>query len=76
MIWSWLLGRLAAIGAVIVAIGGFFLYAKRQGTKDAQAEQVKQALTDAKDANEIDAKVHNLSDADLDKRLSEFTRPK
>ena len=69
-------GYIVALGALVVAILAALGLAKRAGKKEEQAAEVKQALTDSKDANVIDDKVHNLSDAALDKRLSEFTRQK
>jgi hypothetical protein len=72
---SWLADKLAWIVGAIVAIGGFFLYAKRQGKKDEQAVEVKKSLEQAKEANAIDSEVHNLSQSELDERLRLARRP-
>jgi predicted negative regulator of RcsB-dependent stress response len=75
MIWSWLAGKLALIGGAIVAVAGFFFYAKRQGKKDEQNAEAVKSLEQAKEANEIDTEVHNLSQSELDARLQSSRRP-
>jgi hypothetical protein len=69
-------GWFAAAAALFVALLAAWGLARRSGEKAQQSKDVSQALTDSKDANEIDDKVRSMSDASLDKRLSEFTRPK
>ncbi len=62
-------GYLAGFGALVIAIFAAWGMAKRQGRKEEQAAETEKSLEQAKVANEIDAKVRNLSQPDLDKRL-------
>jgi hypothetical protein len=71
---SWIAEKLAWLLGIAAAIGGFFLYAKRQGKKDEQAAETEKSLQQAKEANAIDSEVHNLSQSDLDARLRNSRR--
>ena len=73
---TWLTDKLAWIGALIAGVVAFFFYAKRQGKEQEQAAELERSLKEAKEANEIDDKVHSMSDADLDKQLRSVRPPK
>jgi hypothetical protein len=60
---SWLADKAAWLLGIIVAIGGFFFYAKRQGKKEEQDVETERALQQAKESNDIEAQNRALSDA-------------
>jgi len=60
----------AGLLALLAALGGIIFSAKRSGVKQEQARETEKALEQAKGRNEIDSTVRNLSQPDLDKRLS------
>ena len=64
-LYGYLLGAAGLIVAILTALG----LAKREGKKEAQAEQTEVSLKAAKEASENAQNVRNLSDADLDERL-------
>jgi hypothetical protein len=70
-LWGYVIG----LGAIALGLLGLFSYAKRQGKKDEQEVEVKKSLEQAKEANEIDSEVHNLSQSELDERLRLARRP-
>ena len=76
MIFSKLWGYVLTGFTLIAGFFSFFLYAKRQGKKEEQNAEALKSLEQAKEANEIDTKVHSLSDADLDKQLHDVQRKK
>jgi hypothetical protein len=59
----------AGFVALLAALGGIILSAKRSGVKQEQSAEATKALQQAKDANENVQAVRNLSDDDLAKRL-------
>lgn len=67
-------GWIAGAGALLLGLLALVGISRKAGKTAAEDQQIKQALTDAKDANAIDDSVHRLSDDELNKRLSEFTR--
>lgn len=60
---SWLLDKAAWLFGIIIAIGGFFFYAKRQGKKEEQSAQTEKALEQSKESNDLAQANRNLSDA-------------
>ena len=64
----------AGLLALLAALGGIIFSAKRSGVKQEQARETEKALEQAKGRNEIDSTVRNLSQPDLDKRLSRDQR--
>ena len=71
---TWLAAKAAWVLGIAAALWGAILYFKHQGKKDEQAADTEKALQQAKDANAIDANVHNLSQSELDKRLRDSVR--
>ena len=62
-------GWIAGIGAVLVALLAALGMAKRSGKKEEQAVETERSLKESREANEIDDKVHSMSDAELDEQL-------
>jgi len=50
--------------------------AKRAGKKEEQAAETEKALEQAKEASDVDARVRNMSDSQLDERLRSVQRKK
>ena len=69
-----LYGYLAAGGALIVAILAALGLAKRSGVKQEQQKETEKALTQAKEASEIDSKVNQSSDSAIADELLKYTR--
>ena len=65
---------LAGIGTLVVTILAALGMAKREGKKEAKAEQTEASLTAAKEASEIDSKVHGSTDDAVADGLRKFTR--
>lgn len=65
---------LAGIGTLVVTILAALGMAKREGKKEAKAEQTEAALTAAKEASEIDSKVHGSTDPAVADGLRKYTR--
>ena len=69
-IWAYF----AEISAAIAAILTLLFVGKKMGKDAAAQKQTEQAFKEAKQSNEIDDEVHNLSDAELFERLRKHTR--
>lgn len=69
-------GYLAAAGGLLVAILAALGLAKREGRKEAQTDELKKSLEQAKEASEIDSKVRDSSSADIANELQKYTRDK
>lgn len=63
--WGYIVGAGAIALTILAALG----MAKRAGKKEEQAAETEASLKQAKEANATDAKVHDMSQSDLDKRL-------
>ena len=74
MLLNKLWGYLAGLGGLVLAVLAALGMAKRAGRKEEQAAETEKALQQAKESNEIDTKVHNLSQSELDKRLRNSQR--
>lgn len=55
--------------ATIVALSGIFVAGKKSGKDAVRLDNAEAAVKDARKANEIDADVKSLSDAELDREL-------
>lgn len=73
---SKLYGYLVGFLALAAGIFGLFTYAKRQGKKDEQAAETEKSLQQAKEANDTDTRVRNMSDSALDAKLRDVQRPR
>lgn len=67
-------GYLVAAGGLILVVLGALGMAKRQGKKEAQEEQTEASLKAAKEASEIDAKVHDATDPAVVDGLRKYER--
>jgi hypothetical protein len=65
---------LAGIGTLVVTLLAALGLAKRAGKKEAQAEQTTANLNAAKEASEIDSKVHDMPDPAVTDGLSKYRR--
>lgn len=65
---------LAGLGALLLSILGALGMAKRAGKKEAEADQVKANLQEAKKASDIDSKVNQSSDTAVSDELRKYTR--
>ena len=69
-LYGYLIAALGLVGTILAALG----MAKREGKKEAKAEQTEASLTAAKEASEIDSKVHGSTDDAVADGLRKFTR--
>jgi len=76
MLLNKLWGYLAGLGAIVIAILAALGMAKRAGKKEEQAAETEKALEQAKEASDVDARVRNMSDSQLDERLRSVQRKK
>ena len=67
-------GYVAGLGGLILVILGALGLAKRSGVKEQKEKETEQALKQAKEANEIDSKVHASSDQSVTSELSKYKR--
>ena len=70
-LWAYLAGFGALIAGILAAWG----IAKRSGVKQEQAAETEKALEQAKEASDVDARVRNMSDSELDEQLRSARRP-
>ena len=75
MFLSKLWGYLAGFGVLIVAVLAALGLAKRAGVKEERAAETEKALEQAKEASDVDARVRNMSDSELDEQLRSARRP-
>lgn len=69
-IYAWL----GAAAAVILGVLAVFFKGKSAGKQEVRVEQLKTEVKTAKEANEVEKSVDQLSDAGLDAELRKHTR--
>lgn len=72
--WAWLSGWALKVGALLVAVGAAYLWAKRRGRQELRAEQAQDRLDELEQVREIEGEVDRRGRDELVERVKKWAR--